>query len=196
MPNGTRSTQVARATALRTMGALTALGAFALLAPANASAQSPVSPGTLSVSLGLDRQPEAGIWFTATSYTRIGLIGIFDRRTREVEGPGDTSTSETTTLYGGGPALKWYLTSNQQRVAPFWYLAGTAGVEDLPNDDRTTRFTGDLGFGADWFPVPQISLGGTTGLSLARERTSNGDTTLTDTRLRSLTVGLNMHLYF
>jgi len=59
-----------------------------------------------------------------------------------------------------------------------------------------TRFTGDLGFGADWFLIPQASIGGTTGLSLARERTSNGDTTLTDTRLRSLTVGLQMHIYF
>lgn len=181
---------------LRIMGTLTALGLLALGAPTAASGQSPVSPGTLSVSFGLDKQPEAGMWFTATSHTRIGLIGFLDRRTREVEGPGDTSTSETTTLYGGGPALRWYLTTNQQRVAPFWYLAGTAGIEDRPSDIRTTRFSGDLGFGADWFIIPQVSIGATTGLSLGRERTSNGDTSLTDTRLRTMTVGLQMHLYF
>ncbi len=180
----------------RALGALTVLGAFALLAPPSASAQSPVPPGTLSMSFGLDGKPEAGIWFTATNHTRIGLIGLFDRQTLTVDGPGGTSTSETTMLYAGGPALKWYLATNQQRVAPYWYLAGTAGVKDLPGDARTTRFTGDLGFGTDWFFIPQESIGGTTGLSLGRERTSGGDSTVTDTAIRSFTMGLKMHLYF
>ncbi len=188
--------RITRAGTHRALGALVFVAATAILSPTTASAQSPVSPGTLSVSLGLDSSPVAGIWFTATNHTRIGLMGTLDRRNREVDGPGGTSETDTWTAYSAGPALKWYLSGNQQRVAPFWYVAGTAGVEDPPSEVRTTRFTGDLGFGADWFVVPQMSLGGTTGLSWSRARTSNGDATVTDSRLRSLTVGLQMHLYF
>ncbi len=196
MPPGTRKTRCTRAGNLRALGALTGLAVAALLVPSNASAQSPVSPGTLSVSFGLDSTPVAGIWFTATSHTRIGLIGTLERRNRETEGPGGVSESETWTEYSAGPALKWYLSGNQHRVAPFWYLAGTGGVSDPPTEVRTTRFTADLGFGADWFVVPQMSLGGTTGLSWRRDRTTNGDVTVTDSTLRSVTVGIQMHLYF
>jgi hypothetical protein len=183
---------------IRAQGALTVLvlGTFTLLAPSAASAQSPVPPGTLSMSFGLDGKPEAGIWFTATTHTRLGLIGLFERQSRTVDGPGETSETETTMLYAGGPALKWYLATNQQRVAPYWYLAGLAGVEDLPGDARTTRFTGDFGFGTDWFIIPQASIGGTTGISLGRERTSGGSVTVTDTMIRSFTMGLKMHIYF
>ncbi|TVP43900.1 MAG: hypothetical protein EA350_12845 [Gemmatimonadales bacterium] len=178
------------------LGVVAALAAATLGAPAAASAQSPVSPGTLSVSVGLDSTPEAGIWFTATTHTRIGLIGTLQRRSNEVEGPGGASESETWLSYSAGPALKWYLSGNQQRVAPFWYLAGTAGVQDRPTDVRTTTFTGNLGFGADWFVVPHVSLGGTTGLSFVRDRTSNGEETLTQSMLRTMTAGLQMHIYF
>lgn len=184
------------ARAVRAVGTMAALLVAALLAPSTAAAQSPVSPGTLSVSLGLDSAPEAGIWFTATNHTRIGLIGTLDRRTREVEVPGGVSESESWMRYSGGPAVKWYLAGNNQRVAPFWYVAGTAGVDDPPTDARTTSFTADLGFGADWFIVPQMSLGGTTGLSMVRDRTKTGDMTVTESSLRTLTVGIRMHVYF
>jgi hypothetical protein len=178
------------------LGMIAALAAT-LAVPASVTAQSPVTPGTLSVSLGLDSTPEAGIWFTATTHTRIGLIGTLMHRTSETEGPGGDSTTDTRTIYSAGPALKWYLSSNQQRVAPFWYLAGTAGIHDRPTDVRTTTFTGNLGFGADWFPVPHVSLGGTTGLGLVRDRTTDGDdVTNTVTTLRSMTAGLQMHIYF
>jgi len=178
------------------LGVIAALAAT-LAAPVSTSAQSPVSPGTLSVSLGLDSTPEAGIWFTATTHTRIGLIGTLMHRTAETEGPGGESVTDTWTSYSAGPALKWYLSGNQQRVAPFWYLAGTAGIYDRPTDVRTTTFTGNLGFGADWFVVPHVSLGGTTGLGLVRDRTSDGDdVTNTVTMLRSVTAGIQMHIYF
>jgi hypothetical protein len=196
MPIRTRTARSTHAGTVRALGALAALAAAALLAPSAASAQSPVSPGTLSVSFGLDSTPTAGIWFTATSHTRIGLIGTLAHRTVDVDGPGGTTTSESRTDYSAGPALKWYLSGNQQRVAPFWYVAGTAGVNDPPTDARTTRYTADLGFGADWFPVSQVSLGGTTGLAWSRARTSNGEVTATESVIRSVTMGLQMHLYF
>jgi len=177
------------------LGVIVALAAT-LVAPTAATAQSPVSPGTLSVSVGLDSTPEAGIWFTATNHTRIGLIGTLERRSSDVEGPGGASESETRLSYAAGPALKWYLSGNQQRVAPFWYLAGTAGIQDRPTDVRTTTFTSNLGFGADWFVVPQVSLGGTTGLSLVHDRTTNGEVTATGSTLRTITTGLQMHIYF
>ncbi len=184
------------ARAIRTVGTMAALAAAAFLAPSAATAQSPVSPGTLSLSLGLDSSPEAGVWFTATNHTRIGLIGTLERRTRDVEGSGDTFDSQSWLRYSGGPAVKGYLAGNNQRVAPYWYIAGVAGIDDPPTDARTTSFGADLGFGADWFPVPQISLGGTTGLSMVRDRTKNGDVTITESSIRTLTFGLRMHLYF
>jgi hypothetical protein len=196
MPTLPPSTPRAGAGSVRALLPMAALAAIMLVAPAAAAAQSPVSPGTLSVSVGLQSAPEAGIWFTATTHTRIGLLGTLERRSRSVEGPGGASGSETWLSYSAGPALKWYLSGNQQRVAPFWYLAGTAGVDDPPTDARTTSLTANLGFGADWFVVPQVSLGGITGLALVRDRTTNGDVTLTESTLRTMTVGLQMHIYF
>lgn len=190
------STARVRAGTARALGAVAVLAAFAFLAPTTAAAQSPVSPGTLSISFGLDSTPEAGIWFTATNHTRIGLIGMVERRSEDVEGAEGGSQSETWLRYAGGPALKWYLAGNQQRVAPFWFVAGTAGVDDPPTDARTTSFTADFGFGADWFVVPQVSLGGTTGLAFTRDRTKNGDVTITESTLGTFTVGLQMHIYF
>ena len=176
-------------------GAATIAGAL-LMTPAIAEAQSPVAPGTLSISFGLQSAPEAGIWFTATNHTRIGLIGTLERRSSEVEGPGSASSSETWLRYSAGPALRWYLSSNSQRVGPFWYLAGTAGVDDPPTNERTTSYEANIGFGVDWFPVPQVSFGGSTGFLFSHERTRNGELTLTDSTLRSLTAGLQMQVHF
>ena len=60
--------------------------------------------------------------------------------------------------------------------------------------DRTSRGAGiDGGFGVDWFPVDQMSIGGWTGLRFSNDRAENDDTT---SRFRTVTTGLRVHLYF
>jgi hypothetical protein len=167
-----------------------------LIAPSSGHAQSPVGPGTLSISLGLDRSPEAGIWFTATRYTRIGLLGTIDRTSNSSEGPGDGTASSSRFRYTVGPALKWYLVTDGDRVAPYWHTSGWVGGDDPPGDRRVTTLGVDGGFGVDWFPVPQVSFGGYTGLEFTYERTKEGDVTNTFSRLGTLTAGLQMHIYF
>jgi hypothetical protein len=176
-------------------GVATLAGAI-LMTPAIAEAQAPVSPGTLSISFGLQSAPEAGLWFTATSHTRIGLIGTLERRSSEIDGPEGASDSETWLRYSAGPALRWYLSGNSQRVAPFWYVAGTAGVDDPPTNERTTSYEANLGFGVDWSPVQHVSFGGTTGFAFNHDRTKDGDIRRSDSTLRTLTAGLQMQIHF
>ncbi len=170
--------------------------ALALLAPAAAHAQSPVSPGTLSISLGLQESPQAGLWFTATNHTRLGLLGTMERTTEKTDGPGGDGDSSTRMRFTVGPALKWYILSNTAGVSPYWYVAGSVGVDDPPDDSRTTSYDASGGFGVDWFPVPLVSFGGFTGVKFEYDRTRIGDFTSTDSRLGTLTAGLQMHIYF
>jgi len=167
-----------------------------LLAPVSGHAQSPVSPGTLSISLGLDESPQAGVWFTATNHTRIGLLGTLERTSRSVDGPDGESSSSSRLRYTVGPAFKWYLLTTGDRIAPYWHGAATVGGDDPPGDRRTTSFGLDGGFGVDWFPVPQVSFGGFTGLGFRYDRIREGEVTTTDSRLGTLTAGLQMHVYF
>ncbi len=153
------------------------------------------SPGTKSLSFGIDGDgsAEAGVWLFVSDRTNLGLLGTLDWISRDRESPG-SDRSETT--LGIGPALKWHLLRSP-RVAPFWYgslrFNHTTRSED-GEDDRTSRTLGlDGGFGVDWFPVDQMSVGGWTGLRLTSDRAENDDST---TRLRTLTTGLKVHIYF
>jgi len=177
-------------------GLLTAIAAYTLSSPSVASAQSPVSPGTLSISLGLQDAPQAGLWLTATNHTRLGLLGTMERTSDKVSGPGDQSDSDTRMRYTVGPALKWYILSSTAGVSPYWLAAASVGVDDRPDDTRTTSYTASGGFGADWFPTPLVSFGGFTGVNFAYDRTRTGDITTTNSRLGTVTAGLQMHVYF
>lgn len=175
---------------------LSALAAAGLLAPSAVSAQSPVSPGTLSISLGLQEAPQAGLWLTATNHTRLGLLGTMERTTDKVDGPGSLGDSDTRMRYTVGPALKWYILSSTAGVSPYWLAAASVGVDDRPDDTRTTFYTASGGFGADWFPTPLVSFGGFTGVDFSYDRTRAGDFTTTRSSLGTLTAGLEMHVYF
>jgi hypothetical protein len=159
-------------------------------------AQSPVSPGTLSISIGLQDSPQAGIWLTATTHTRLGLIGTAERTSSKVEGPGQDGDSATRMRYKVGPAVKWYILSSTQGISPFWYVAGSVGVDDPPEDTRTTTYDASGGFGVDWFPVPLVSFGAFTGMEFNYDRVRSGDLTTTSSQLGTMTAGLQMHIYF
>ncbi len=160
-------------------------------------AQSPpgASEGTLSLSFGIDGSGsgEAGVWRFMSDRTALGLLGTLDWVSEDRQSP-RSDRSEFT--LGVGPRLKWYI-AGPARVAPFWFggvdFRHTRRSED-GEDDRTSRGLGlDGGFGIDWFPVDQMSVGGWTGLRLSSSRAENDDRT---TRLRTFTTGLRVHLYF
>lgn len=168
-----------------------------LAVPLASAAQmpAPVSLGTKSISFGIDGSgnAEAGIWMFISDRTNLGLLGTLDW-VSEDRNPPRSDRSQFT--FGLGPALKWYM-PRTPRVAPFWYAGldfrHTRRTED-DEDDETSRGLGvDGGFGVDWFPVDQMSIGGWTGLRIASDRAENDETT---TRIRTFTTGLRVHIYF
>lgn len=175
---------------------LAGLAAFVMSPPVTAEAQvpAPVSEGTTSLSFGIDGNGsgEAGIWLFISDRTNLGLLGRLDWVSEERNPPRSDRTELT---FGIGPRVKWYLMGSP-RVAPFWFggfdVTHTRRSED--DEDRTSRGIGfDGGFGVDWFPVDQMSVGGWTGLRISSDRAENEDTT---SRIRTLTTGLRVHIYF
>ncbi len=174
---------------------LIALALLALAAAAvEAQAPQALSPGTRSLSFGIDGSgtSEAGIWYFLSQRSSVGLLGSLDWMSEDRGADDDRSHLEMTL----GPRVKWYLT-NPARVAPFWhggFSFGHVRSSREGREDRTGRTLGvEGGFGVDWFPVEQMSVGGWTGLRLRDERLPSGDTR---TRLTTLTTGLRVHLYF
>jgi len=166
-----------------------------LLAPGlHAQAPQAISSGTKSLSFGIDGSgsSEAGIWLFVSDRTNLGLLGSLDWVSEDRDPQDDRSEVRL----GVGPRVKWYL-SDPGRVAPFWFGGmefNHRRVSEEGESDRTSRGLGlDGGFGVDWFPVEQISIGGWTGLRLTSNRLTNDNTR---TRLRTLTTGLRVHLYF
>jgi hypothetical protein len=160
-------------------------------------AQSPpgVTEGTRSLSFGIDGSGsgEAGLWIFISERSNLGILGTLDWISEDRESP---RSDRTHFSLGLGPRIKWYV-AGSPRVAPFWFggmqFSHTRRTED-DEDDHTTRGLGlEGGFGVDWFPVDQMSVGGWTGLRLTTDRAENDDTT---TRLRTLTTGLRVHVYF
>jgi hypothetical protein len=178
----------------RSLAAAFTFAVALVMVPAlQAQSPAPVSQGTKSLSFGIDGDgsSEAGIWIFISDRSNLGLLGTMDWRSEDRSGP---DRSEFT--LGVGPAIKWYLLRTP-RVAPFWlgglHFTHTRRSEE-GEPDRTRRGAGfDAGFGVDWFPVDQISVGGWTGFRFTNDRAENDDTT---TRLRTLTTGLRVHLYF
>ncbi len=166
-----------------------------LAAELEAQAPAPLSEGTRSLSFGIDGSgsSEAGIWMFLSDRANVGLLGTLDWTSEDRGGPRSDRSQFT---LGLGPRIKWYMPQTP-RVAPFWFgglgFTHTRRSEE-DEEDRTSRGLNlDGGFGVDWFPVDQISLGGWTGLRLSNGRAENDDTT---TRLRTLTTGLRVHIYF
>jgi hypothetical protein len=171
--------------------------ALVLAAAPGVLSQSPpgASQGTRSLSFGIDGSgsSEAGLWIFISDRTNLGLLGSLDWTSEDRTG-GRPDRSQFT--LGVGPRVKWYI-SGSPRVGPYWFggvnfLHTRRSEEGEP--DRTSRGAGiDGGFGVDWFPVDQMSIGGWTGLRFTSDRLENDDQV---TRFRALTTGLRVHLYF
>lgn len=76
-----------------------------------------------------------------------------------------------------GPVLKWYGT-RAGPVSPFVRLHGALGwgkervhtegnIEDL---NEVSALLVSLGIGAEWYPIPQLGIGGHTGFQVTREK--------------------------
>jgi hypothetical protein len=168
-------------------------GAFLLTPTLQAQTPQAISSGTKSLSFGIDGSgtSEAGLWLLVSDRTNLGLLGSLDWVSEDRDSQDDRSEFRL----GVGPRVKWYLT-DPGRVAPFWFGGmefAHLRVSEEGESDRTSRGLGlDGGFGVDWFPVEQISIGGWTGLRLTSDRLTNDNNR---TRLRTLTTGLRVHLY-
>jgi hypothetical protein len=179
------------------MALLLSVALWLLLSPPLLEAQSPapVSQGTRSLSFGIDGSgsSEAGIWYFISDRSNLGLLGTLDWVS---EDRGGARSDRSQFTLGIGPRIKWYVTGSP-RIAPFWYggLGFTHSRRSEEGEaDRTSRGVGiDGGFGVDWFPVDQMSVGGWTGLRFSNDRAENDDTT---SRFRTVTTGLRVHLYF
>jgi len=178
---------------------LSAMWVFAVAAALTAApaleAQAPgaTGEGTKSLSFAIDGSgsSEAGIWYFISDRTNVGLLGTLESTSEERTGP-----DRSTFTLGIGPRIKWYATPSA-RVGPYWFgglsFRHVRRSED-DADDRTSRGLGlDAGFGVDWFPVDQMSIGGWTGLRYTNDRAENDNVT---SRLGTATTGLRMHIYF
>lgn len=104
-----------------------------------------------------------------------------------------------------GPALKRYLRGSARPVAPFLYggLNASWGEEEMQGGEVRRGGAGlEGGFGVDWFPAPQVSIGGYTGARLAYSHQAFEFDAPTDRStqdawtLGTFTSGVVLHIYF
>jgi hypothetical protein len=184
--------------------------ALAILAwaPAGAQAQEPRADGRetpalvgdymLSFQLPDGGGPGMGLGFQATTRTRLQFSVRGQWSQVEVEEPASgTESSARNWNVEAGPEIRIYGLQNR-RVLPFFHLAGSGGYGESPSGDSRTTIRGELGFGAEWFPLRSVGISGQTGLGIARLREDPGDprptvTTLSAELFRS---ALSLNLYF
>ena len=189
---------------------VSALVALTILAwvPAGAQAQQPRADGreapafvgdyVLSFQLPDGGGPGVGLGFQATTRTRLqfSVRGQWSQVETENQASG-TDHSVRNWNVEAGPEIRIYGLQNR-RVLPFFHLAGSGGYGESVSGASQTIIRGELGFGAEWFPLPSIGISGQTGLGVARLRNEQSDpgprvTTLQAELFRS---ALSLNLYF
>lgn len=137
----------------------------------------PYAPGTL------------GYWFMLAPQVNLGLnLGFaLDR----VGGPNDETTTSWDLLVA--PAVKFY-TSRLTTVAPYYFAQVNLRLNDdgIDATDEDLELGVALGLGAEWFPVPNFSIGGHVGLGVDILRAGNGE----PVALGTFTSGLSAQIYF
>lgn len=150
-----------------------------------------VERGNRSIALQMSSNPVIGYWARSTDHADLGLDvflgGVFSE-------PFDRIAIEIT------PALKRYLTPNSLLV-PYTYFGIPLGYARNHNDnadgpdtaDHTYRVGGIVGFGFDWLPVRQVSIGGHVGFGASYY---DGSTFGGRFDLGTHSSGVRVHLYF
>jgi len=189
---------------------VSALVALTILAwvPAGAQAQQPRADGreapafvgdyVLSFQLPDGGGPGVGLGFQATTRTRLQFAVRGQWSQVETEDPASGAESSARNWnVEAGPEIRIYGLQNR-RVLPFFHLAGSGGYGESASGDSRTLIRGELGFGAEWFPLPSIGISGQTGLGVARLRDEPGGPgpTVTNLRAELFRSALSLNLYF
>jgi hypothetical protein len=176
-------------------------------APSGLQAQEPRADGretpaavgdyVLSFQLPEGGGPGFGLGFQASTRTRLGVFlrGEWNRAEAE-DGATGGETSATGWAVEGGPELRIYGLQNR-RVLPFFHLAAAGGYGEAANGSTQTNFGGEMGLGAEWFPVRSVGISGQTGLGFRRVRNDPGFGPITTgTSVELFRSGLSLNLYF
>ncbi|MDZ7292120.1 MAG: hypothetical protein ONB44_19780 [candidate division KSB1 bacterium] len=129
-----------------------------------------------------------GYWVLKTRRTNLGInLGLRVSHT-------DDGRSRTSWNVQLAPAIKRYMIVYKS-VAPHYYGCLQAGYG---KDSNTTNWNFGLnaGFGVEWFPVPEISVGSFTGFNLSYSQQTAGDDTRKSFNVLSFTPRLTMYIYF
>lgn len=145
---------------------------FPATAGAQESAVETLVEGRRSIQLGgISGGASLGFWKMRDDRTNVGWIlngSIgFRRSARE----GSNTVTNTDLSLGFGPEIRRY-TSIAGRVAPYGFVGGRLGfawertdVEVDSNSSWMAMLDARVGVGAEFFPVPNLSLGGQMGVS-------------------------------
>lgn len=194
-------------TSLRVLGLLVV---HLWLGPVSADAQAGERPsglteGNHSISF---RLPESGIgsvgiWRMLSHRTGLGLI--LDLGVRRLE-TGETGQANSTRI-GIQPMVKRYVGVGKS-VAPFFFgglfanhsrRESTESATRGPVSGETWHAGASAGGGAEWFIVPQVSLGGRVGVQAGISRAENQSELETVEKglfFDSFTSNLALHIYF
>lgn len=187
---------------------LLAVAGILAWAPAGLAAQEPRADGretpaavgdyVLSFELPEGGGPGFGMGFQASTRTRLGffLRGQWSRAESE-DGTTGAESSASSWAVEGGPELRIYGLQNR-RVLPFFHLAAAGGYAEAANGTTQTTFGGELGFGAEWFPVRSVGISGQTGLVARRFRNEPAGPGPVTTGIATelFRSGLSLNLYF
>ena len=143
---------------------------------------SAVERGGRSIVLSVGGGGQIGYWTRRNERTDLGLeVGV-----NGIAGEGTTVLTLSVT-----PALKRYHAPTGP-LAPYTYLGIPLSYAVSESDD-VFRVGGLVGFGLEWLPVPQVSLGGHVGLRASYHH-QGGGLGLID--FGTVSSGIRMHLYF
>ena len=148
--------------------------------------------GRRSIVLEASRSPRIGYWTRKSERTDLGL---------DVMLQGILGDSRTDLNIGVTPAVKRYLASPGP-LAPYIYVGVPLDYRRSERDnvgapdDTVDSFGvgGIAGFGLDWHPITQVSLGGHIGLRASYfDPGDDGDSSI---QLGTLSSGVRVHLSF
>jgi hypothetical protein len=151
---------------------------------------------------------QLGVWEMVGPSTNLGLVLGIIASGRDRSGDNPDFAFGATVLQLGLQARQYV---GSGRVLPFVHAAASGRlsydrVESGPQETENGMVAGvgELGMGAEWFPVPHLSIAGNTGVSFTAGRTTvtidNGETTTEDVErhalLQTYTSRLSVQIYF
>jgi hypothetical protein len=150
-----------------------------------------VERGNRSIVLDVGGNAQIGFWTRSSDRTDLGLDLLFD---------GIFGESGSRVAVGITPSLKRYL-SSEGALAPYTYLGIPLSYARIDNNntgapdttDDTYSVGGLIGFGLEWLPIRQVSIGGHVGLRAYYYDQSGTEGTF---GLRTQSSGVRVHLYF